>query len=97
MELIFEDEFMDVQSTIISLCLELVAGNADKVFAYGSLEEKSTSFNAFYVIGGKVTTINKLNISMDTLWSFLHSAHLIYRKSKTYAKSIICLYLGNLR
>ena len=50
---IFEDEFMDIQSQIISLCLELVESKASKVYAYGSIEENSISFNAFFEIDGK--------------------------------------------
>lgn len=43
----FEDEFMDAQSQIISLCVEFAGNRADKVYAYGSIEESSISFNAF--------------------------------------------------
>ena len=35
----FEDEFMDAQSQIISLCVEFAGNRADKVYAYGSIEE----------------------------------------------------------
>lgn len=48
MHKVFEDEFMDAQSQIISLCLEFADNKADKVYAYGSIEEKSISFNAFF-------------------------------------------------
>lgn len=71
MEKVFEDEFMDIQTSIISLCLELVNNKADKIYAYGSIEEKSMSFNAFYVVEGEVVTINKLNIGSNMMWEFL--------------------------
>ena len=35
----FEDEFMDAQSQIISLCVEFAGNRADKVYAYGSIEK----------------------------------------------------------
>ena len=68
---IFEDEFMDVQSAIISLCLELVKNKADKVYAYGSLEKKTTFFNAFFQVEGSVRTINTLDNKKETAWRFL--------------------------
>ena len=59
----FEDEFMDAQSQIISLCVEFAGNRADKVYAYGSIEESSISFNAFFKIDGQIKTTN--NIAAD--------------------------------
>lgn len=36
---VFEDEFMEAQSRIISLCVEFAGNKADKVYAYGSIVE----------------------------------------------------------
>lgn len=44
---VFEDEFMDIQVQMITLCLEFVGNEADKIYIYGSIEENSISFNAF--------------------------------------------------
>ena len=63
----FEDEFMDLQTQLISLCLEVVEGKADKVYAYASIEEKSQSFNAFFEIDGEVKSISDLDISEDLM------------------------------
>ena len=41
MEKGFEDDFMDLQSGLISLCLELVGQKVDKVYVYCSVEKKS--------------------------------------------------------
>ena len=41
MDRVFEDEFMDAQSRIISLCVEFAGNRTDKVYAYGSIEESS--------------------------------------------------------
>lgn len=68
---IFEDEFMDIQSQIISLCLELVESKASKVYAYGSIEENSISFNAFFEIDGKIQTTNNIVSNADAIWEFL--------------------------
>lgn len=35
MDRVFEDEFMDAQSRIISLCVEFAGNRTDKVYAYG--------------------------------------------------------------
>ena len=47
MDRVFEDEFMEAQSRIVALCVEFAGNRADKVYAYGSIEESSISFNAF--------------------------------------------------
>lgn len=68
---VFEDEFMDIQSQIISLCLELVGSEVSKVYAYGSIEERSISFNAFFDIGGEIKTINNFASNTEAIWEFL--------------------------
>lgn len=58
MDRVFEDEFMDAQSRIISLCVEFAGNRTDKVYAYGSIEESSISFNAFFKIDGQIKATN---------------------------------------
>ena len=53
MDRVFEDEFMEAQSRIVALCVEFAGNRADKVYAYGSIEESSISFNAFFNIRRK--------------------------------------------
>lgn len=36
----FEDEFMDLQSELISLCLEITEERVDKIYAYASIQKK---------------------------------------------------------
>lgn len=67
----FEDKFMEVQTELISLCLEMTESKVDKVYAYASIEKKSTMFNAFFEKEGKVLTINQLNIDKRTVMDFL--------------------------
>ena len=62
MSKVFEDEFMELQTGLISLCLELTEGKVDKVFAYGSNEKKSAAFNAFFEVDGTIKTTNQLNL-----------------------------------
>ena len=70
----FEDEFVDVQSGLISLCLELteeVVG-VDKVYAFAYNERKSKSFNAFFEVNGEVKTMGKMNeLSHELITEFL--------------------------
>ena len=45
---VFEDEFMEVQSGLISLCIEFLGENkVDNIYAYGSIEDGRYSFNVF--------------------------------------------------
>lgn len=67
----FEDKFMEAQTALISLCLEVTESKIDKVFAYASIEKRSTMFNAFFEKKGEVLTINQLNIDKRTVMDFL--------------------------
>ena len=71
MSKIYEDEFMELQAGLISLCLELVSNNVDKVYVYGSIEEKSFSFNAFFEKDRKIKTTNELVANQNAIWEFL--------------------------
>ena len=71
MSRVFEDEFMDLQTGLISLCLEVTQGKVDKVFAYGSNEKKSTMFNAFFEVNGEIKTLNMLGVSKELAYQFL--------------------------
>lgn len=67
----FEDKFMEIQTDLISLCLEVTESKVDKIFVYASIEKKSTMFNAFFKKEGKVLTINQLNIDKKNVMDFL--------------------------
>lgn len=67
MSKVYEDEFMELQSGMISLCLELVQEKVDEIYVYGSIEESSTSFNAFLKTAGEVKTLNKMEINSNTV------------------------------
>ena len=71
MNRVFEDEFMDVQASIISLCLELTGEKVDKVYAYCSNEKYCQMFNAFFVINGEVKTTEQLKIPDDLAFQFM--------------------------
>ena len=66
MDRVFEDEFMEAQSRIVALCVEFAGNRADKVYAYGSIEESSISFNAFFNIDGQIKTTNNIAADPDT-------------------------------
>ena len=71
MNKVFEDEFMDVQASIISLCLELTEKKVDKIYAYCSNEKYCLMFNAFFVVNGEVKTTEQLKIPDDLTFQFL--------------------------
>lgn len=68
----FEEEFMDIQSGLISLCLEAVEGKADKVYAYVSNEAKSRAFNAFFESKGEIKSAGKMIDDRDVLKQFFN-------------------------
>lgn len=67
----FEDDFMDLQSSLISLCLEVAGQKVDKVYVYCSIEKKSKMFNAFFVINNKLKMLNQLGINKALIMQFL--------------------------
>jgi len=71
MKKIFEDEFMNLQSTFISLCLEVTNKQVDKIYAYVSIEKKSKMFNAFFKVNEEIKTLNQLGINNDLVMQFL--------------------------
>lgn len=68
---VFEDEFMDLQSGLISLCLEVAEKKINKVYAYCSNEKKSKMFNAFFEVDGQIKTLNQLGVSNKLAFQFL--------------------------
>lgn len=60
MKKLFEDKFMELQSDLISLCLEFVENQVDKVYAYGVIEHPIYSFKAFFEVNGKIIVMDKI-------------------------------------
>ena len=89
MDRVFEDEFMEAQSRIIALCVEFAGNRADKVYAYGSIEESSISFNAFFKIDGQIKTTNNIAADTDSIWDFLDLGESDLEKIKQ-----ICIHYG---
>lgn len=70
----FEDAFMNVQSEIISLCLEfleLTGQDADEIYAYAYQNEHETMFNAFFKKDDTILYPGKLG-SEEQSDTFLH-------------------------
>lgn len=58
---VFEDEFTDVQTDMLAICLENVEDRADMVYVYGSYESGIIVSTYFYKIHGMVVSRGKLN------------------------------------
>ncbi|MBD5492647.1 MAG: hypothetical protein HDR16_11205 [Lachnospiraceae bacterium] len=71
MNKVFEDEFMDLQSGLISLCIEVVRQKISKVYAYCSNEKKSKMFNAFFDVNGEIKTLDQLGVPDELAFQFL--------------------------
>ena len=71
MEKVFEDEFMDLQTALISLCLEVTEEKVNKVYVYCSNEKKSKMFNAFFDVNGEVKTLYQLGVPNELAFQFL--------------------------
>ena len=69
----FEDEFMDLQSGLISLCMEVVEEKVSKVYAYCSNEKKSKMFNAFFDANGEIKTLEQLGVPDEPAFEFLRT------------------------
>lgn len=72
MSKLFEDEFMDLQSGLISLCIEVVEQKKiNKIYAYCSNEKYSKMFNAFFEVDGEIKTLDELGIPSGLTFQFL--------------------------
>ena len=71
MSKVFEDEFMDVQAGLISLCLEVTERKVDKIYAYCCNEKKRKMFNAFFIVNGKVKELHELGVQDQLAFQFL--------------------------
>ena len=71
---VFEDEFMEVQSGLISLCMEFLGENEiEKIYAYCSIEGKACSFNAFFGTNSGIKTITEIESNMRRAMQFLRT------------------------
>lgn len=61
----FEELFSELQSDMISICMEYVEDRADKVYVYASCEEGMTSSSFFYLIKDKYVEAHKLNDALE--------------------------------
>ena len=57
----FEDKFMEVQVSMISLAMEYVQNQAEKIYIYCISEEALQSYKVFYKINGIVIEMDKVN------------------------------------
>lgn len=71
MSKVFEDEFMEVQSGLIALCMEVTDGKIDKVFVYCSNEKNCKTFNAFFAVNGELKKLHELGIPSGMIKQFL--------------------------
>ncbi|WP_121616344.1 DUF600 domain-containing protein [Virgibacillus halodenitrificans] len=67
---IFEDKFSELQADMVAICLEYVENRAEKIFIYGSFEEKVISSDFFYCINGVVVRKHKLNDAINNPMDF---------------------------
>ena len=57
----FEDKFTEVQASMISLAMEYVQNQAEKIYIYCISEEALQSYKVFYKINGIVIEMDKVN------------------------------------
>lgn len=67
----FEDALMEIQSGLISLCLEATGKEIEKVYAYASIEKGMKTFNAFYQRGNAIVSLRQLGAGASLIRSFL--------------------------
>ncbi|CAH2463207.1 MULTISPECIES: immunity protein YezG family protein [Bacillus] len=61
----FEEKFSELQSDMISICMEYVEDRADKVYVYASCEEDVISSSFFYLINNKYVECHKVNDALE--------------------------------
>lgn len=66
MSKVFEDYFSELQTNMVSICLEYVENKADIIYIYCSFEEGVILSDFFYCINDKVVRKHKLNDAIKT-------------------------------
>ena len=66
MSKIFEDYFSEIQTDMVSICLEYVEDRAEKIYIYCSFEEGIVSSDYFYNIKGQIVERHKLNDALSS-------------------------------
>ena len=61
----FEKRFSELQTDMVSICMEYVEDKADKIFIYASYESKIMSSDFFYIVNGKLCKRNALPEGYD--------------------------------
>ncbi|MBQ5312309.1 MAG: hypothetical protein ILP19_09790 [Oscillospiraceae bacterium] len=56
----FEDAFTDIQSGMVSLCLEYAGEDTDRIFIYAYQTEGVRMFNAFFDKGGQIAAAGQI-------------------------------------
>lgn len=75
MERPYEDDFMDVQSGLVSLCLEATEGlPIEDIYIYTSIEGSMTVFNAFFRTGGVILPLNQVVTDEGIRWQVIRLA-----------------------
>lgn len=70
MEKVFEDEFIEIQTGMVALCLEAledVNKKVDKVYIYAFCDEHETFFNTFLKYNSQIVSFNELGVSDDMI------------------------------
>lgn len=61
----FERIFSDIQTDMVSICLEYVEKKADKIYIYASYEARTISCDFFYDVNGRLYKKNELPEGYD--------------------------------
>lgn len=56
-----EEQFIEIQTSIVSLCMEYVESKASKIYFYATNEEDIRSVNVFFEINNMIVKKNKVN------------------------------------
>lgn len=71
MEKVFEDYFSELQTDLVSICLEFVDKKADEIYIYCSYEPDAYYFNVFYNVQGAIALkhkLNEINVNQDHIY-----------------------------
>ena len=80
----FEDEFMDIQADMVSLCLELYGEHpGDIIYIYVSNEKYSRMFNSFIRRDGQIKGMHELGVESSVIWKFLELGSADIKKLQT--------------
>lgn len=96
MNKVFEDYFSELQTDMVSICLEYVDNYAEDIYIYCSYEPEMYAFDVFYKINGHVVLKNNVNSAVNDI-NNVEKKNMFYDTSEGRQEAVLDIGLKDLQ